>query len=60
VLANIHRDEKKRRQPYTWQFFFGQEEPPRKQTTDEMLAFVEQLNSLFGGDDLREGTTPSS
>ncbi|MCL5290562.1 MAG: hypothetical protein M1489_05995 [Firmicutes bacterium] len=52
ILANIHRDEKKRRQPFTPLDFIpgrtrGRVQAP--QTPEDMLQTVKLLNAAFGG-----------
>lgn len=56
VLANIHRDEKKRAQPYTPNDFmpkFGKQ-TVAKQSWKDQLAFAEAVNKAFGGKDKRK------
>ena len=55
VLANIHRDPKRRRQPYTVEDFLPQYDrpAPRRQTPEETVELVAMLNAMFGGQDLR-------
>jgi len=50
VLANIHRDEKKRREPYQPSDFMpksGEQKAP--QTPEQMLRLVELWNAALGG-----------
>lgn len=60
VLANIHRDKKKRKKPFTVADFMpkgGPEDQGSGGTGSDwktQLAFVEQLNQMFGGKDLRK------
>lgn len=50
VLANVNRDEKKRRQPFTPEDFMpGKARPQKQQTTDDMLNTVKALNAAPGG-----------
>lgn len=51
VLANVNRDEKKRRQPFTPEDFMpGKARPQKQQTTDDMLNMVKVLNAALGGE----------
>ncbi len=50
VLANIHRDEKRRREPYRPQDFMpGEGKPKQSQTPDQMLMIAEAWNAALGG-----------
>lgn len=55
LLANINRDTKRRKRPYSLEDFMpwlrGQQKP--RQSWQQQLAIVEALNIAFGGDDLR-------
>lgn len=54
VIANVHRDHKRRPQPYRPEDFmpdFGRERP--EQTWQQQLGIVQMLNAAFGGQDLR-------
>lgn len=57
LLAEINRNKKKRRKPYTAQDFMPEYKPTRsgngQQTPNQMLALVEIWNAAFGGKDLR-------
>ena len=56
TVANVHRDPKKRRKPYTSADFmprFRLEQGADGQDWPQQLALVEQLNVAFGGKDLR-------
>lgn len=53
VMANINRDPKKRRRPFTEDDFMPK--VARRQTWQQQLAFVEQLNAALGGEDHRPG-----
>jgi hypothetical protein len=56
TIANVHRDPKQRRDPYTANDFMPVWEPkPEPVTTwEDQLRMVELLNAAFGGTDLRE------
>ena len=59
LLANIHRDDKKRPQPFMPEDFFPRltadaPKPVERQSWQQMLATVEMLNVAFGGKDLRK------
>jgi len=56
VLANIHRNPKKRPRPYTWEDFM-RPQPKAPQTWQQMLNVVEMLNAAWGGDDKRPSRT---
>lgn len=51
ALANIYRDPKKRKKPYTVSDFMPSTgiKKKKKQTAEEMLAFVKMLNAAHGG-----------
>lgn len=56
TFANAHRDQKKRKKPFTAQEFmpeFAQAKRQPQQTWQEQLAIVEMLNKALGGKDLR-------
>lgn len=59
VMANVHRDAKTRRQPYTPRDFMPRlDEAPREpQTWQDMLKQVEMINAAWGGEDNRNGRT---
>lgn len=56
VIANVNRDPKKRRKPYTEDDFLGTggESKSKRQTPDQMLAMAKQANALLGGKDMRD------
>lgn len=55
VIANVNRDPKKRKKPYTEDDFLGTgESKPKRQTPDQMLAMAKQANALLGGKDMRD------
>jgi len=60
TLANIHRDPKRRRKPFSPEDFLSdwdpEPEPPRRQTPEETVRLVEMLNAAFGGKDERPVT----
>lgn len=51
VLANIYRDEKKRRKPFTPLDFMPSGEKPRakQQTPEQMFRMIKMLNAAYGG-----------
>ncbi len=57
LIANAHRDPEKRSSPFEPADFFPQLEPEPEeepgQSWQAQLAYVEMLNELFGGQDLR-------
>lgn len=57
LLANVNRDTKKRKRPYSLEDFMpwlrGGAAQKSRQTLEQQLAIVEVLNAAFGGDDLR-------
>lgn len=60
VIANVHRDPDKRREPFKAADFmpkFGEEESIGQSVDDlsdeERVAFLVALNAVFGGKDLR-------
>lgn len=65
ILANVHRDQKKRRQPYPIEDFIparkrklrGANVPTQRQTGDptQGIAFVRALNRFFGGTERKKG-----
>lgn len=57
LLANINRDTKQRRKPFSVHDFMvtHQKKPPEQQSTDQMLKQVEFLTQFFGGADERQG-----
>lgn len=59
LLAEVNRDQKRRRRPFSvtdflppWDPLAGA--PPRKKTSNELLKMVELANAALGGKDLRE------
>jgi len=63
VIANVHRDAKKRPEPYGPGDFlpkFQENGSERvKQSPEAMLGLVEVMNRAFGGVDLREKAPPA-
>ena len=57
VIANCHRDKKKRKKPYKPKDFMPQEERKTGQIRSwkDQLKKVEMLNVMFGGKDERGG-----
>lgn len=55
TIANVNRNPKYRRKPYSPQDFMPVYDKPPKPapTTDDMLRIAEVLNKAFGGKDLR-------
>jgi len=53
LIANVNRDKKRRPNPFLPKDFMPKFEH-EEQTPDQQLAFVEALNAMFGGKDLRE------
>ena len=58
LLANLYRDPKKKRKPYTLRDFMPKWwKPPRtKRNWRDLKAVVEMLNAAFGGEDKRSKT----
>lgn len=67
IMANAHRDSKKKKDPFSVEDFVptvdlvkgskkkrGDKRPPQM-SVQQMIRKVEQLNVLFGGRDLRTG-----
>jgi hypothetical protein len=52
VQANIHRDEKRRSDPYTWDDFL-RPKPTEPQSWQQMLVIAEMWQAAMGGPDLR-------
>lgn len=56
VLANIHRNEKRRRQPYAPADFMpaytSGKTVYKKQTAEEMFHIVKLLNAAYGGEEV--------
>ena len=55
VIANVHRDPKKRRKPHSWQDFF-RPEPEKPQTWEDMLAVMTMWVETTSGDDKQQST----
>ena len=55
VIANVNRNTKKRKRPYTVQDFMPRagKKKSKKMTNNELLKKVESLNVIFGGTDAR-------
>ena len=59
VIANIHRDRKRRSKPFTPQDFMPHQRRKKsglQKTWQQQLRVVEMLNVAFGGKDLRDKT----
>jgi len=54
VIANVNRDPKKRRKPYSPEDFMPKPRQKERRTGTQMLKIVEMLNVAFGGRDLRK------
>jgi hypothetical protein len=57
VIANVNRNSKKRRKPFQPDDFIGGRQSTKKQTPDQMLSMVEQMNAELGGKDERKGVS---
>lgn len=55
IIAEINRDERKRRKPFTPRDFMPQYNKPKRQSWKEQFEMVKALNRLLGGVDLTEG-----
>lgn len=57
TLANLYRDEKKRKKPYQPKDFMPQREKKKedKQSWKDQLKIIEMLNAAMGGKDARGG-----
>lgn len=63
MIANVNRDSQRHPEPFTADEFAIRFEPPEDideaeavaENADRLLSVVEQLNKLFGGQDLRPG-----
>lgn len=54
IIAETSRDPKKRKKPFKPEDFLGGRKPrTKKQTWQEQLRLVEQLNAMYGGEDKR-------
>jgi flagellar basal body rod protein FlgC len=52
ILANVNRDRKKRKKPFTLEDFMltgKKKEPKKKQSIEEMIEMTKILNAAFGG-----------
>ena len=49
IIANVNRDPKKRKEPFTEEDFIPKQRTKKKQTPEEMLNIVRALNQAFGG-----------
>lgn len=60
TIANVNRDPKQRRQPYSPKDFMPvYDRPPQEaQSTEQMLRIAEMMNEAFGGRDLRARKEP--
>lgn len=62
TVANVQRDPKQQREPYTAQDFMPRFEPPEEPDPEErwrrILQKVEHLNAALGGRDLRTDSAP--
>ncbi len=52
LLANIHRDPKRRSQPFTPDDFMPQRANKPAQTPEQMVTTVTMLNTAFGGNEV--------
>lgn len=51
---NVHRNERKRPEPYTWEDIFpDHNRQPKRKTPEELLEVAVMLNAMYGGKDLR-------
>ena len=57
VIANIARDKKKKRKPFDISdFMISTKKKKRQQTMEEMIETVKFLNTVFGGEVVKNGS----